>query len=289
MRRQRVDCLVLAVVMAAAATTARAQVPGKPAPIMGTLDFIGGEMALGAVVKGAPFSAEAVTTTSQILADGTRIERRVTAKLYRDSEGRVRREQTVLGLGALDPSADAQPMITISDPVSGVAYVLEPSTRTARRGRRISIERRGDVNAVQLEKLRAAARERLGEPGPPPPPPPPPPGERGTPSAAAREHIANWPQPLGTRQIEGVSATGTRRTETIPAGRIGNDRPIMITDERWESPDLKVLLMSQHHDPRTGDVDYRLTNISRAEPAHDLFMVPADYDIVNVPPPGPRE
>jgi hypothetical protein len=107
------------------------------------------------------------------------------------------------------------------------------------------------------------------------------------PSAAARANIANWPEPLGTRQIEGVTAAGTRRTETIPAGRIGNDRPIVITDERWESPELKMVVMSQHHDPRTGDVEYRLTNISRAEPARDLFTVPADYDIVEVPPPPP--
>ena len=124
----------------------------------------------------------------------------------RDSEGRVRREQTVLGLGALDPSADAQPMITISDPVAGVAYVLEPNTRTARRGRNISIERRGDVNAVQVEKLRTAelqARKMIGEP-PPPPPPPPPPGARGTPSPETRRNIANWPELLGARQIEGT-------------------------------------------------------------------------------------
>ncbi|OLD56105.1 MAG: hypothetical protein AUI64_02620 [Acidobacteria bacterium 13_1_40CM_2_64_6] len=84
-----------------------------------------------------------------------------------------------------------------------------------------------------------------------------------------------------------MTANGTRRTETIPAGRIGNDRPIVITDERWESPDLKILISSQHHDPRTGDVEYRLTNISRAEPAAHLFTVPADYDVVDIPPPPP--
>jgi hypothetical protein len=50
-----------------------------------------------------------------------------------------------------------------------------------------------------------------------------------------------------------------------------------------------VLVSSQHHDPRTGDVEYRLTNISRTEPPAHLFAVPADYDIIEPPPPGPRQ
>ncbi|MBZ5556147.1 MAG: hypothetical protein LAO77_02610 [Acidobacteriia bacterium] len=95
------------------------------------------------------------------------------------------------------------------------------------------------------------------------------------------------PPPLGSKQIEGIEAGGMRRTETIPAGRIGNDRPIVVTDERWESPELKLIMLSEHHDPRTGDVEYRLTNVSRAEPPHDLFTVPPDYKIVDAPPPPP--
>jgi hypothetical protein len=134
--------------------------------------------------------------------------------------------------------------------------------------------------------MRAAGGEvtmkmRAGEPPPPvPPPPPPPPGERRT---RRQGPVPNWPESLGTRQMEGVTVAGTRRTETIPAGSVGNDRPIVVTDERWESPDLKMVVLSQHHDPRTGDVEYRLTNISRAEPPHDLFTVPADYDVIDAP------
>jgi len=80
---------------------------------------------------------------------------------------------------------------------------------------------------------------------------------------------------------------GTKRTEVIPVGRIGNDRPIEITDERWESVDLKVLVLSRHHDPRTGDAEYRLTNVSRAEPPRELFQPPSDYTITDGPPPPP--
>ena len=54
-----------------------------------------------------------------------------------------------------------------------------------------------------------------------------------------------------------------------------------ITDEQWESSELKLLVLSRHHDPRTGDVEYRLTNVSRAEPAPDFFTVPSDYTVVD--------
>ena len=287
MIREHVCRVMLAAVMSAAVGAADAQPALPRSPMNGTLEFMGAEMPMGSLVRGAPFSGEGITTVSQTLGDGTRIERRVTAKVYRDSEGRIRREQTVLGLDALKPAAEGQPIVTITDPVAGLTYLLDPNAHTARRSR-AGVRRWGD--AADLEKLRAAAGqpvERLhsGEPAPPPPPPPPPPGERG--GVGRRRDIPNWPEPLGTRQIEGVTVNGTRRTETIPVGRIGNDRPIVITDERWDSPDLKVLVSSQHHDPRTGDVEYRLTNISRAEPPPHLFAVPADYEVVDAPPPPP--
>lgn len=291
MTRQATGRMLMTIILTVAANLALAQPPPRPAPpppppppppIGATLEFVGAEMPLSAVLRGAPFSADGITTVSQTLGDGTRIDRRLTAKIYRDTEGRVRREQTVLGLDVLNPAGDAQPLVTITDPVAALSYVLDPNTRTARRNG-LAFER-GDV----FEKLRVAGRgvvrPRAGEPPPPVPPPPPPPGER---PARRPANVPNWPEPLGTRQIEGVTVVGTRRTETIPAGRIGNDRPIVVTDERWESPDLKMVILSQHHDPRTGDVEYRLTNISRAEPAHHLFTVPADYTVVDTPPPPP--
>jgi hypothetical protein len=95
---------------------------------------------------------------------------------------------------------------------------------------------------------------------------------------------------LGTRQIEGLRATGRRTTLIIPTDRVGNDRPIQITDERWESPDLSLVVYSRFSDPRTGVIEYRLTNINRAEPSADLFAVPADYTVPPPPtPPAPGE
>ena len=82
---------------------------------------------------------------------------------------------------------------------------------------------------------------------------------------------------LGQQTVEGVNATGSRSTTTIPAGAIGNVQPIKIVVEQWVSPDLQVLVMTKHSDPRSGDTSYRLQSIVRAEPDRSLFTVPPDY------------
>ena len=88
---------------------------------------------------------------------------------------------------------------------------------------------------------------------------------------------------MEARSIEGVQAEGLRVTTTIPAGDIGNEQPIQIVNERWYSPELQVVVMTRHSDPRFGETTYRLTNISRTEPAATLFQVPSDYTIKEGP------
>src|SRR2546430_1764948 len=115
-----------------------------PAAESQTLDFLNGAIVNGPIVRNSPYSAEGITTVTQVLADGTRIERRVTAKIFRDGAGRVRREQTVLGLAALTPSNESQGLITIVDPVAGASYVLSPSTHM---GRRTPLPATGSIGA----------------------------------------------------------------------------------------------------------------------------------------------
>ena len=234
-----------------------------------TLDFLGVDIRLAPQVTGAPYAADAVTSVTQVLADGTRIESRAEAKLFRDGHGRVRREQTILGLAALDPNRESRVVITIADPVAGVSYTLDPATRTARR---------------------TALRPRTFSAPPPPPPPPPPPA--GPASGAPPPPPPPPPgrpreESLGTATILGVPATGTRSVLTIPAGQVGNNRPLTVTSERWESTELRLLLRSVHDDPRTGRVEFRLVNLRRGEPSSDLFAVPADYTVRDAPPPPP--
>ena len=84
---------------------------------------------------------------------------------------------------------------------------------------------------------------------------------------------------LGTRDVEGVRADGTRTTTTIEAGAIGNVAPLEIVSERWFSPELKTVVLSRRSDPRFGETTYRLENIVRGEPSPELFRVPPDYRV----------
>jgi hypothetical protein len=93
---------------------------------------------------------------------------------------------------------------------------------------------------------------------------------------------------LGKHNIGGVEAEGTKTTVTIPAGEIGNERPIEIVSERWYSPELQTVVMTRHSDPRFGETSYRLANIDRSEPARSLFEVPAGYTIEEGPKPGQK-
>ena len=236
----------------------------------------------GNPVKGAPYSAQGVTETTQTLADGNRIVQKNTATLYRDSEGRERREQTLSAIGPFTAPGDAPTIISISDPVAGVNYSLNPSEKIA----------------VKLPAV--------------------PDGLPGAPPAAAGPNVKfgvmiNGPGPgaalgPGGPQVmiyKGNSVTARRCTErraarnegdcgstgrwhahdhhAIPAGQMGNDRAIDIVDEQWRSPELRVTVLSKHSDPRMGETVYSLTNIDRSEPLLTLFQIPSDYTIEDGP------
>lgn len=84
---------------------------------------------------------------------------------------------------------------------------------------------------------------------------------------------------LGMRDMEGIRAEGKMTSYEIPAGEMGNAKPIVVTSETWYSPELQVTVYSKHSDPRSGDRIYRLDNIRRDEPPAELFVAPSDYTI----------
>jgi hypothetical protein len=241
----------LMVVLALACGVASAQAPPPPGPGFGPFpDAIGVEgFAAGfndKVVTGAPYSASISTQTSQTLADGNQIQQTTNGTVARDSQGRTRRDMTLKSIGPWAASGSTPPhFVLISDPVAGASYALQPDQKTAQK----LPQRHGPKNGN----------------GPPPPP---------------RDDANNVVStPLGTQTISGVLAEGTRYTRTIPAGAIGNQKPIVIVTERWYSSDLQTVVMTKRSDPRTGDTVFTLTNIQRVEPDASLFQVPADFTI----------
>ena len=319
---KRVSGLLAAAMSLAFATAAFAQQPaegiflkqqrviqgpeGAPPPPDANILFVATESFGGKTVKGAPYSAESVTETIQTLADGNRIINRITSSLYRDSEGRTRREQTLKGLGILGGGEEPLTRIFINDPVTGVTYSLDTSSHTAHKSMAFKFQLNGKpgVEGQQFEfkvapgTAGAAGTARsmiLTAPigaSPAGAPLPPPNVDHFTMRAeagvvgtyvfktapGAKDGVE---EQLGKQMIEGVEAEGTRTTITIPAGEIGNERPIEIVSERWYSPELQLTVMSRHSDPRTGETTYKLTNINRAEPAKSLFEVPAGYTLTD--------
>jgi hypothetical protein len=267
-----------------------------------TVTFEGAEFSFGSkAVKGAPYSADAITETSQTLSDGNRIVRHTASKIYRDGEGRERREQSLNAVGPWTAAGEQPQTIFINDPVSGINYILDPSKQTARKqtvnqvmvGQRVAMPslnspsnqaggsgggRGGAGGAAQAAAERATvegaqalnmladlvATPKIAVPG-----------GTYTMSLSGKGHS----EPLGKQMMEGVEAEGTRTTFTIPTGQIGNEREISVISERWYSPELQVVVMTKHSDPRTGENTYRLTNIVRGEPSPTLFQVPSDYKV----------
>jgi hypothetical protein len=275
-----------------------------------TFVFVSSEMSIdGKLVKGAPYSAQAVSESVQTLAGGNRIVRQNTSLIYRDSEGRTRREQTISVVGGYTAADGPAQTTFINDPVAGVNYILDAKNRTARKidyGAKMAAEKKvvdakmADAKKIEIMKMEGG-KVRTSE------------GDPAVVEKIAAEKAAaaaggfvyemkvggamagpRGPQgmvmkktdpkntrkeSLGKQTVEGVEAEGTRMITTIPAGEIGNEQPIEIVSESWYSSELQAVIMSKQTDPRFGENTYRLTNINRSEPPHSLFEVPSDYTI----------
>jgi hypothetical protein len=251
--------LVLGGALVLGVGTAVAQGPGggHRGPFGGPMELMGFEgMHGGKVVTGAPFSATSTSTTNQTLQDGkTTINRTVQGAIYRDSQGRSRREVTFTGVGPLAATGGTHKMVAIFDPVAGVHYMLNPDKKVAYK-MTPPAGAGGNSDKAQAFEQKMQARQAQEE-------------------ASGALKVDS----LGTQNINGVNATGTRTTRTIAAGEIGNSAPIQIVSERWYSPDLQTVVQSTRTDPRFGTTTFSLTNIQTTPPAATLFTVPADYTV----------
>lgn len=231
----------------------------------------------GAPVQGAPYSATITNENIQTLEDGTHISQTSTGSVARDSQGRTRQDASLPAIGNLS-AADAPHLVFIQDPVAQTAYTLNLTDKTAQKmpslPPNISTPDVGGGPGKIMMQMGIAV----------PAGGPPPPGmamQRTFISSNDQGHVNT--EDLGSQSMEGIQVTGIRTTRTIPAGEIGNDRPISIVTEVWTSPDLKTIISSKRSDPRMGQQTFQLTNIVRSEPDSSLFTVPADFKIVEGP------
>ena len=206
----------------------------------------------GEFVRGAPYTGTAVTDTTQVLADGNRIVNHSVAHLARDSEGRTRREETVSNLGPLP--TEASHLVFITDPVARAEYVLDLDDHT------VTVRKLEGTKIITVEQKRD--QETAGKPIQSP--------------APTESHQSA----LGVDTIEGLACDHMMLYEMIPAGTIGNDRPIVVTSETWASPDLHLLVIRKKKDPRFGETVYKIMHIVRGDPDPSLFQVPRDFRVL---------
>ncbi len=241
-------------------------------------------------VQGAPYSATITNESVQTLADGNRIIQKSTGTTARDSMGRTRNDTVLPMIGNMS-AAKPPHLVFIVDPIAQTSYTLNLEEKTAQKG--------GGGMGFSVASGVASAGQIVAGIGP------------GVPSVDVLRDVkeksaiagtrtfssfaySNGPNmrmmasgdqgeiqkvDLGIQTMEGVAAQGFKTIRTIPAGEIGNEKPIEITTEVWTSPDLKTVVYSKRSDPRMGDQIFRLTNIQRSEPDASLFTVPSDFKI----------
>ncbi len=210
----------------------------------------------------APYSATEEHSSVQTLSDGTHITPKpVTVKIYRDSQGRRRREES-LCRGRDDD--DEGELVTILDPVAGFEYILDMQNH---------ITHRITVEVTQRGTSRNSTNTKAS--------PVPTASDHFTSSEANSPKVSEESESLGTQVMEGLTVEGTRTTTTIPVNAEHNDQPIMIVTETWFSRDLKTAILNKASDPRRGESTFRLTGVNLSEPDPALFQSPPDFKIVD--------
>jgi hypothetical protein len=220
-------------------------------------------------VTDAPYKADKVSRSVQKLADGTVITHETKGLIARDAQGRVREDLNLMHSGQMAGHEQDMSLqsATVGDPVTHTILLWT--------GEKTKI-------AMQMQMPSVPATGRMvGALGAAPPPPSPlPQGSLGTrASGPLLIKDDSRTEELGKQSIEGVLVTGKRITTTIPTGKIGNDRPIIVVHEEWRSPELKILVKTIDTDPRSGEQTMVLEGLVRTDPDEALFHAPEGYQV----------
>jgi len=174
----------------------------------------------GPPVQGAPYSATITNKFTQTLADGSVLNQTSTGSTARDSEGRTRQDAPMPMID--DPSVHPPQLVFVQDPIADVCYVLDLTNKTAQRtplppsgpsgGPALQVRTAfADVPAMSIDEASDG------------------PMVVATRGVSPNENARS--ESLGSQTREGLLVNGVRTTHTIPAGEIGNAKPIEIVSE----------------------------------------------------------
>ncbi|HEY2169731.1 MAG TPA: hypothetical protein VGJ30_08910 [Candidatus Angelobacter sp.] len=202
-------------------------------------------------VADAPFSADVVSQSTQVLADGTPVTRETHGKMFRDSTGRTRSETELQSSVA---GVVARRFVTIVDPMQRTSIVLDATAKSA------TVFHLPAAAAVIANKVSLAAATQAGR-------------------ARIRQLTPPGSDDLGSMMMEGFAVTGTRAGASAASAAKGG-LPTVVT-ESWFSKELKVDLLVTRQKPQSSSQTTKLTNITPGEPDPNLFQLPADYTILD--------
>jgi len=238
--------LVLSSSLALQAQTASAP-PRGPDPV--TKSFTPGIDVLP--YPNLPFSGTDTIVETRPIEGGGAIINALTARVVRDSQGRIYRERHHFAPQGTDPQKTLYQF-----------YILDPATST-------QTDCTIATHQCVINGYHPQLSVWLMPPGP---------FDQG------RQLLVR--DSLGEHPIGDLNTIGTRETITVSPGTYGNDRPLTLTREFWYSPDLKTNLVVTRSGPRLGTFDIHLDVQSRDEPSPDIFAIPAGYTIQDVRPPA---
>jgi hypothetical protein len=205
-------------------------------------------------LPGKPFSGVDSIDWTRVLEDGSEVATHTDAKLARDAEGRIYRENV-----SRVPANSGQPSrvneILIMDPVAHTRTICEVAARHCN---------------ITSYNMPASI-------------PPKPTGTFGNDKRSISR--AN----IGNDKIDGLDVIGTREIVTIAAGVEGNSQPLSVVEEAWYSPDLEVNLSISRKDPREGTVVVHVVDLNRSDPDPALFQIPANYTVSDTRPTAKAE
>lgn len=224
----------------------------------------------------AAFVAVEKTSFEQKLYDGNVIRQAVRVREARDSAGRTRSElRSGCTLGE-DGQMHATVRVTIND---RAAHTITSWSEGAEIMQKV-IQVIHQPQMARAEPFRASTQQAQQQP------------EmiatlrRAAEAQKAERDSMTTQEDLGTKEINGMAAKGTRTTETIPAGRQGNDQPLLIITETWMAVGIPgVDLMRISDDPRSGRTLSEFEELKFGEPDPALFVPPSNYKVEDI---GPR-
>jgi hypothetical protein len=242
-----------------------------------------------AKVQREAYTAELKITSVQKLVDGTTISRETREMRARDSQGRFLHTNSSfpnMNIGFPDPGARSSVTWTnVSDPVEGTQITWDSQNKRARVIKLPPADQRQGCWATDAGNFRVSygpssqrvtATQGAG---------------LGTGVSAAIAVMPNGtiPRPLrqtparedlGTATIMGIKAHGYRSTFTTPVGEIGNDRPLVRTNESWTAPGFDFPLRQVDTDPQSGTRTTEVVSLDLSEPDRATFQPPDGYEVV---------